>query len=102
MRWSASRSAPIPIAAGFSTIRRKAGRSAGATTAPAATAPASAGPGPHKRKKPDEEISPIARPAPESVDRKLGTLSAHERQKFIARLLIVTEKIGRASCRERV
>src|SRR5712692_9521939 len=90
--WSASKSAPIRIGAGFSTIPPKPGPSAGATTAPAATARASAEPGPHKSKKPDEEISSVARPAAESVDRKLGTLPAHQRQKLIPRLLIVTER----------
>src|SRR5216684_3709696 len=88
---SASKSALIPIAAGFSTIRPRPGPSAGATTAPAATVPASAGPGRHKRKKPDEEIFFVVRPEAESADQKLGTLPAHEREKFVARLLIVTE-----------
>src|SRR5229473_4150486 len=88
---SASKSALIPIAAGFSTIRPRPGSSAGATTAPAATVPASAGPGRHKRKKPDEEIFFVVKPEAESADQKLGTLPAHEREKFVARLLIVTE-----------
>src|SRR4029077_3589684 len=78
-RWSASRSAPIPIAAGYFTTRPKPGPSAGATTAPAATAPASAAPAPHKSKKPDEKISPVARPTDESADLKLGILTAQER-----------------------
>src|ERR1700694_4262218 len=78
-RWGESESAPIPIAAGYSTTRPKPEPSAGATTAPAATAPASAAPGPHKSKKPDEENSSIARPADEFADLKLGILAAHER-----------------------
>jgi len=88
---AASRSALIPIAAGFSTIRRRPGRSAGATTALAATAPASAAPAPHKSRKADEEISPITRLVDESADLKLGLLPAHEREKLVSRLLIVTE-----------
>src|SRR5713226_7063177 len=58
-KWSASKSAPIRIAGGFSTIQPRPGPSAGATTAPAATARASAVPGPHKSPKPDEEISSV-------------------------------------------
>src|SRR6266446_3305332 len=91
-KWNASKSAPIRIAGGFSTIQPRPGPSAGATTAPAATARASAVPGPHKSKKPDDEISSVVRPAAESADRKSGTFPSDKRQKLIARLLIVTKR----------
>src|SRR5229473_7352031 len=89
-KWNALKCAPIPIAAGFSTIRPRPGPSAGATTEPAATAPASAARG-HGNEKPDEETPAFARPAVHSLELNLGVLAAHKSEKFVARLLIVTE-----------
>src|SRR5260370_7531727 len=89
-KWSVLKCAPISIAAGFSTIRPRPGLSAGATTEPAATAPASAARG-HGNEKPDEETPAFARPAVHSLELNLGILAAHESEKFVACLLIVTE-----------
>src|SRR6266852_4788746 len=48
-------------------------------------------PGGTKTKSLTKEISSVARPAEKCADLRLGILPAHERQKFVARLLIVAE-----------
>jgi len=84
------KSAPIPIAAGFSTIRRSQDEALVQRPhlrQPRPRAPCRAA----QSKEPDEEISSVARPADESADLKLGILPAHEREKLVSRLLVVTE-----------
>src|SRR5258708_25234060 len=90
-KWSVLKCAPIQIAAGFSTIRPRPGPSAGATTVPAVTAPASAARGQHKNENRDEQDPAFARRAVHSLELNLGVLAAHKSEKFVARLLIVTE-----------
>src|SRR5437762_1413015 len=79
------------IADGFFTIPRRAARSVGAMTALAATVRECAGPGQRKSEAPDNEIAFVARRGIKSVVLRSGILRPNEREKFIARLLVVAE-----------
>src|SRR2546430_14827065 len=79
------------IADGFFTIPRRAARSVGAMSAPAATVRECAGPGQRKSEAPDNEIAFVARRGIKSVVLRSGILRPNEREKFIARLLVVAE-----------